>query len=321
MDTGLFLQILSVSSRGDLDPSAYPFLQTVISSFKKSHTLTSLPSEISQAIHLSLFSASSEVFDFKSSFKHFIDLSRISDKSDLEISGGDDGIHGITEPLTRAASFSHEDLETAIKVFKERGRRVGRDGGVDVELLNALIKASNRVNEVKRAFELYEMRSQLWNWKAFSQIKTSKGQDPEKSQPQIPSSSQSLEPNLSTYHSLLRSCLLLSSREKTKSLLSDLNTYGIKINSKTYEIVIQICLDAEDGNWEDSIGFLDEMRGKGLIPTKNTYDMLIRTAAKDGVLDWRELANEMTRDGYFVPGETMKYLFSLGHDVKDYRMK
>lgn len=341
---GLFLQVLASSSRQGLGSSAYPFVKHVISSFSRHQDLKSLPSHVRLCIHLALFKSACEyeeiqvvgggstneiqMVDYRKVYKHIIDLRK------YEPDFHEDEGEGLLEPLTRTASSSSANLKEAVRVFQEMGQdlKFEKNGnvGVDVEIMNALIRAANRRKAIDLAEEIYEMRTSLWNWREASKIKPKSSSSSQRSENSDhdspipkPTASQSLIPNLSTFHSLLRTCIISSNVQRGKDLLSDLNHYKLKATSKTFELFIS--LNFSQNSITESIAFFDEMRTqRKLKPTRNTYDMLIRRAAEDHStsesvsVDWKELVKEMMEDGYLLSGQTLKYLRELGFETREF---
>ncbi|CAA2976687.1 Hypothetical predicted protein [Olea europaea subsp. europaea] len=145
---------------------------------------------------------------------------------------------------------------------------------VDLVVLNALLSASVKLNDYHRA---------LGTYKDLSEIKA----------------------DINTYNILLQGCVDLRLRTLGDSLLVELQTASLTPNETTYEKLIELCAVSNTGEWQDAIGYLDQLKAYEITPSINAYVAVATRMGwendQEGLLDLYEDVQE----AYHRQGENM----------------
>ncbi|KAL7747168.1 hypothetical protein RI367_007528 [Sorochytrium milnesiophthora] len=134
----------------------------------------------------------------------------------------------------------------------------------DIEALNVLIRSCSHIQTYARGLEIYEHCQSL-----------------------------KLSPNLHTFNAAL-GCSL-SDKQRAFQLLGDMRALGIQPNAETYEQMIKV--ECRNDMYENAFGYLAAAKNDKAT-TENMYFILIQRLLKSGDERWRELIEDMDKEGF-----------------------
>ncbi|ORY30584.1 hypothetical protein BCR39DRAFT_480763 [Naematelia encephala] len=140
---------------------------------------------------------------------------------------------------------------------------------VDISALNAVIKASANLGDIKRARAT-----------------------------QIAVSDFGLKPDVDTFNTVLRCCVDGGYRQLGETVFSEISGGVVAPNVDTYDLMIRLSLG--EVNYEDAFYYLEKMKAQGITPSYRVYARLLETCVERKDRRWRLVVEELESLGYRI---------------------
>jgi pentatricopeptide repeat protein len=163
-----------------------------------------------------------------------------------------------------------ETLDSAWAIIDEMNKE---KGGVDIEVLKVIIRASVLLGDLQRAVGAYKSLSDY-----------------------------GLQSDVTIFNFLLDGCITAQHRQLGDTLLADMKESKVKPNKETYEKMIRLCLTQEV--YEDAFFYLEEMKAAEFIPPQTVYEALVLKCHAMGDTRMDIALEEMQECGYSMSKPT-----------------
>ncbi|PWY99831.1 hypothetical protein BCV70DRAFT_200742 [Testicularia cyperi] len=162
--------------------------------------------------------------------------------------------------------------------------------GTCIEAVNAVLNAAIWMGESTVAVDIYRA---IPEWHAIAE-----GNEEVKF----------IQPDLHTFNTILNLCIDTSDRELGGEVLAHLNRLPLRPDATTYERMTLLCLTQNE--YEDAFGFMEEAKSHNMVPSRKSYEGLIRKcfAAKDD--RWKRVLEDMCEAGHNVSRRLQAELYS-----------
>ena len=159
---------------------------------------------------------------------------------------------------------------------------------VDIAAVNAVILASSRLGDLRRARATQAMIGQI-----------------------------GLIPNVDTFNLVLQGCIKASHRPLGDNIMAEMEAAGVKPDQTTYESMVELCLVPDE--YEDAFFFLEKMKEEGYKPSLSVYQALLRKCATAQDKRWRLVQDEMFALGYKIDAATRRAISGSTEDRRSFR--
>lgn len=188
---------------------------------------------------------------------------------------------GLARRISTSIYPSMDHLDKATDALYEIGLDASQ--GVSMTMINAVLSAAVWLGARDKALEIYDRIKTLYT-------------TPDKDGHRAVHNPLRHKPDTETFNVLLSLCIDTIDVSLGNSLLKDLNLARRRPDVTTYERMIVLCLT--NSSYEDVFGFLTEAKTRGIVPSRKTYEAVIRKCYDSKDSRWKRVAAEMEFNGY-----------------------